>query len=443
MKGNINKKDIDLSKITFDKFLEDEGLQNRERDYLYVDDYDNTLDTQEFKLHIIEENTDNTYIDKDKYWYLDLDDSLFEYEEDEDTIAKTLYSLIDIRIKFLKHVEYRKYINLGVIDEEYFDEIKSFLKFYIVAKTKKNELGNSNLKQMAIDIFDKERFEDDISDDDMENISEWIGEDQNFKMFYDKVCRDLSNSTQDKEILKLAGIRNNKVKHYKGRKISRKCKLELKSLTKMWEYETKLTHDANKAHKKIKSNMLEKMTDKNYKNIYEYLNNEIINSNEEYKNIYFYSLELKLANELRKCTLKNLNKIKDIENQVKFISYTIAYIHIVPVLTIREKLSDKLFNILSTNEGKDIEKFTKEVSLIMRIINIECLELLNIVSKNNYYKNFSEKELEEFKSIYNINNGRKSFENKYKIKVDYNIDDVRKYGEVIKAINIESKKKIV
>lgn len=126
MKGNINKKDIDLSKITFDKFLEDEGLQNRERDYLYVDDYDNTLDTQEFKLHIIEENTDNTYIDKDKYWYLDLDDSLFEYEEDEDTIAKTLYSLIDIRIKFLKHVEYRKYINLGVIDEEYFDEIKSF-----------------------------------------------------------------------------------------------------------------------------------------------------------------------------------------------------------------------------------------------------------------------------------------------------------------------------
>ncbi|HCP7061182.1 TPA: hypothetical protein OE951_002307, partial [Clostridioides difficile] len=127
----------------------------------------------------------------------------------------------------------------------------------------------------------------------------------------------------------------------------------------------------------------------------------------------------------------------------KFISYTIAYIHIVPVLTIREKLSDKLFNILSTNEGKDIEKFTKEVSLIMRIINIECLELLNIVSKNNYYKNFSEKELEEFKSIYNINNGRKSFENKYKIKVDYNIDDVRKYGEVIKAINIESKKKIV
>lgn len=31
MKGNINKKDIDLSKITFDKFLEDEGLQNRER----------------------------------------------------------------------------------------------------------------------------------------------------------------------------------------------------------------------------------------------------------------------------------------------------------------------------------------------------------------------------------------------------------------------------
>ncbi len=137
MKGNINKKDIDLSKITFDKFLEDEGLQNRERDYLYVDDYDNTLDTQEFKLHIIEENTDNTYIDKDKYWYLDLDDSLFEYEEDEDTIAKTLYSLIDIRIKFLKHVEYRKYINLGVIDEEYFDEIKSFLKFYIVAKTKK------------------------------------------------------------------------------------------------------------------------------------------------------------------------------------------------------------------------------------------------------------------------------------------------------------------
>ncbi|MDL0414843.1 hypothetical protein QQP00_05965, partial [Clostridioides difficile] len=78
-------KDIDLSKITFDKFLEDEGLQNRERDYLYVDDYDNTLDTQEFKLHIIEENTDNTYIDKDKYWYLDLDDSLFEYEEDEDT----------------------------------------------------------------------------------------------------------------------------------------------------------------------------------------------------------------------------------------------------------------------------------------------------------------------------------------------------------------------
>ena len=217
MKGNINKKDIDLSKITFDKFLEDEGLQNRERDYLYVDDYDNTLDTQEFKLHIIEENTDNTYIDKDKYWYLDLDDSLFEYEEDEDTIAKTLYSLIDIRIKFLKHVEYRKYINLGVIDEEYFDEIKSFLKFYIVAKTKKNELGNSNLKQMAIDIFDKERFEDDISDDDMENISEWIGEDQNFKMFYDKVCRDLSNSTQDKEILKLAGIRNNKVKHYKGR----------------------------------------------------------------------------------------------------------------------------------------------------------------------------------------------------------------------------------
>ncbi len=422
----------DLSENALKKFIESQELEQRSIDYLFSGGYEHILDTNEEYLN---ENKDLS----DNYGYLYLEDQLYENEY----IEETLYENIEKRIKYLKMIYYKGYIQSGYIDESYFDKIEEFLKFYIVALLIKQNLGESNLKNMAIDIFDRERFGESVLNEDLENIREWISEDEYFKKFYNKICRDLSNATQDKEILKLAGIKKSNKENYKGRLISNKSKLELKSLVKMWEHECKLSNEANKAHKKIKSWNIEKMTDKNYKMLYEHLNNEIINSDEEYKNIYFYSLEFKLANELRKCTLKNLNKIKDKKKKIIFIIKTIYYIQLVPVLNIREDLSNKLLSSLVSNNKERIERFREEILIIRKIIVLEVARLLRLIEEYPSYSKFSDDDLFEFKKIYNIKNGIKSFENKYKIKVDYSKYDIIVFNNIIKIINTETKNNIV
>lgn len=417
MKEEINTtKDND--KVNFNKFIDSLGLEKRAVDLLLEGD-------------IILNNTKSD----DRYTYL--------FSNSESTVDETLFENIEKRIKFLKTVEYRDYIKSGYIDEWYFYEIEQFLKFYIVFVIKIEELGKSNLKNIAIDIFDLSRIEESISEEDLENVNEWIKDDDEFNRFYNKVCTDLSNSTPDKALLKLSGKKISKLNNYKGKKINIKSRQELKSLVKMWERNDKLAEEANKAHKKIKSNDIEKMKDKDYKILNDYLNSEIINSDEEYKNIYFYSLEFKLANELRKCVLKNLNKIKNVNKQAEYITSTVAYINPIPVLTIREDLSDKLLDSLLSNDKRDIKKFKSRITIVSQLIKSEIYRLSTLISKHKSYMEISEKDLIEFESIYNINNGRKKFENKYKIKVDYNIDDVRIYGEVIKLINIKTKDMVI
>ncbi|WP_195336301.1 hypothetical protein [Paraclostridium bifermentans] len=425
-------KNKDLSKDVFNKFIKSQGLEERAVDYLFDKNYEYTLDNN---LDYLNENKDLI----DNYGYLYSEDYLDEGEY----IEETLYENIEKRIKYLKTMDYKDYIKYGYIDEKYFDEIEEFLKFYIVALLMKKNLGKFNLKDMCKDIFDTDRFDESITEEDLETMDEWIDEDSNFKKFYNKICRDLSNSTQDKEILKLANVKKSNKENYRGRIISKKSELELKSMVNMWEHEDKLSSEANKAHKKIKSDTLEKMTDKNYKMIHDHLNNEIINSDKEYKNIYFYSLEFKLANELRKCTLENLNKIKGKYKKLQFISDSILYIYSIPVLTIREDLSNKLLSSLVGNDVECIERFREEVSIIRKIIAVEGARLLNLIEEYPSYKNFTNNDLSEFEKIYNIDNGNKSFENKYKIKIDYSKDDVIVYNKIIKIINTETKNNIV
>lgn len=425
-------KNKDLSKDAFNKFIKSQGLEKRAVDYLFDKNYEYTLDNN---LDYLNENKDLI----DNYGYLYSED----YLDEDEYIEETLYENIEKRIKYLKTMNYKDYIKYGYIDEKYFDDIEEFLKFYIVASLMKKNLGKSNLKDMAKDIFDTDRFDESITEEDLETMDEWIDEDPNFKKFYNKICRDLSNSTQDKEILKLANVKKSNKENYRGRIISKKSELELKSMVNMWEHEDKLSSEANKAHKKIKSDTLEKMTDKNYKMIHDYLNNEIINSNKEYKNIYFYSLEFKLANELRKCTLKNLNKIKGKYKKLQFINDSILYIYSIPVLTIREDLSNKLLSSLVGNDVECIERFREIVSIIRKIIAVEGARLLNLIEEYPSYKNFTNNDLSEFEKIYNIDNGNKSFENKYKIKIDYSKDDVIVYNKIIKIINTETKNNIV
>ena len=412
---NISKNN---NKVNFNEFIDSLGLERRAIELLLEKDI----------------NLNNNKSD-DKYTYL--------FSKGDSIVEESLFENIEKRINFLKTVEYNDYIKSGYIDEWYFYEIEKFLKFYIVFVIKNKELGKSNLKNIAIDIFDLSRIEDDISQEDLENKNEWIKDDDEFNRFYNKVCTDLSNSTPDKVILKLSGKKISKLNNYKGKKLNIKSKQELKSLVKMWERNDKLTEEANKTHKKIKSNDIEKMRDKDYRALNDYLNNEIINSNEEYKNIYFYSLEFKLANELRKCTLKNLNKIKNINKQVEYITYTVTDIYSNPILTIREDLSDKLLESLLSNDKRDIKKFRSRITIISQLIKSEIYRLSMLISKDKSYMNISNKDLLEFKSIYNINDGKKEFENKYKIKVDYNIHDVRTYGEVIKIINIKTKEIVI
>lgn len=425
-------KNKDLSKDAFNKFIKSQGLEKRAANYLFDENCEYTLDNN---LDYLNGNKDLI----DNYGYLYSED----YLNEDEYIEETLYENIEKRIKYLKTMDYKDYIKYGYIDEKYFDEIEEFLKFYIVALLMKKNLGKSNLKDMSKDIFDTDRFDESITEEDLETMDEWIDEDSNFKKFYNKICRDLSNSTQDKEILKLANVKKSNKENYRGRIISKKSELELKSMVNMWEHEDKLSSEANKAHKKIKSDTLEKMTDKNYKMIHDHLNNEIINSDKEYKNIYFYSLEFKLANELRKCTLKNLNKIKGKYKKLQFISDSILYIYSIPVLTIREDLSNKLLSSLVGNDVECIERFREEVSIIRKIIAVEGARLLNLIEEYPSYKNFTNNDLSEFEKIYNIDNGNKSFENKYKIKIDYSKDDVIVYNKIIKIINTETKNNIV
>lgn len=425
-------KNKDLSKDVFNKFIKSQGLEKRAVDYLFDKNYEYTLDNN---LDYLNENKGLI----DNYGYLYSEDYLDEGEY----IEETLYENIEKRIKYLKTMDYKDYIKYGYIDEKYFDEIEEFLKFYIVASLMKKNLGKSNLKDMAKDIFDTERFDESITEEDLETMDEWIDEDSNFKKFYNKICRDLSNSTQDKEILKLANVKKSNKENYKGRIISKKSELELKSMVNMWEHEGKLSSEANKAHKKIKSDTLEKMTDKNYKMIYEHLNNEITNSDEEYKNIYFYSLEYKLANELRKCTLKNLNKIKDKRKKIIFICETIHCIHLMPILNIREDLSNKLSSILISDNEESLKRYKEKISIIRKIIVVELGRLSDLIKQYPSYKYFSDDDLFEFEKIYNIKNGSKSFENKYKIKVDYSKYDIIVFNNIIKIINTETKNNIV
>ncbi|HCQ6371092.1 TPA: hypothetical protein OL520_002179 [Clostridioides difficile] len=260
-------------------------------------------------------------------------------------------------------------------------------------------------------------------------LEDWILEDEEFKNFYRKLCRNLEGLNTNNTIRKLAKIKISKLENYKGAKLDIANINELKDLKKMWNKDTIEAEYAGKVYKKIKNNHIDKIINRKFEDLYEYFNNEILNMDEKYKNIYFYELEKKLAYYLRNCTLKNINKIDNKKDKIKYIIYTVIYIHTMPVLTIRDDLSDKLLKVFKRSENYCIKQFESEVASIYQLIH-KTLEYLN---NNNYKNEFSCEELDEFKKIYNINsNGSKEFENKYKIKKDFKKCDVEFYNKINK-----------
>lgn len=342
---------------------------------------------------------------------------------------KNIYKEIESFVK--NSIQYK-----GYIDEWYFNEICKFIKFYVVAKPRKTENGKMNIIESAKAMFDISK----IDGYTYGILEDWILEDEEFKNSYRKLCRNLEGLNTDNTIRKLAKIEISKLENYKGAKLDIANINELKSFNKMWNKDTIEAEYAGKVYKKIKNNHIDKMINRNFEDLYEYFNQEILNMNEEYKNIYFYELEKKLAYYLRNCTLKNINKIDNKKDKIKYIIYTVIYIHTMPVLTIRDDLSDKLLKVFKSSENYCMKQFESEVASIYQLIH-KTLEYLN---NNNYKNEFSCEELDEFEKIYNINdNGSKEFENKYKIKKDFNKCDVEFYNKIIKLINDNYLKKSV
>lgn len=374
----------------------------------------------------------------------------------------------------------------GYIDKVYFKEIEKFLKFYIIAYLKVYKTGEVNLKQTAARIY--EFLEEDIEEmdyDEIYNDPKILDGCDDFVKFYEKLTTDFSNATIDKEVLKLAGIKISKRKNYEGKKIKVHSIKEMKALNIMWRAKLdniEKAKEAEKAYKKIRNNKIDIMTDKNYNELYKFLNNDIKNMEEEFKNIYYYKLEKRQEYELRKVIFKNINKLVTNEEKIKYIIYSIYYLTPNPVLTIRESLANKLYNAIDKTSNYSIKQFKSESVIIMdlikknikKILDTIGLDLANIESIESgieYYENnevnnkklvlaikerlkklgeditylglFEESDIEEFKKIYNENGTRREFKNNYRIKKDYTAEDVKLYSGIIHVLNKYQKEKIV
>lgn len=401
-------------------------------------------------------------------------------EEDYQFKCRNVYEYIEGMMRY-NEVQY-----MGYIDRAYFKEIEKFLKFYIIAYLIVYKVEKVNLKQTAARIYEFTSTEmEDLDYEDIYVNPKILDGCDDFIKFYDKMTTDFSNATIEKEVFKQAGIKISKRKNYKGKKISLHSIKEMKVLNSMWRAKLDGVDEAKeseKAYKKIRGNKVNIMTDKNYNEIYSYLNKDIETMDEEFKNIYYYKLERKQQYELRKAILKNINKLETEEEKVKYIVYSVAYLTPTPVLTIRESLSDKLYNAIDKTSEYSIKQFESDVIIINDLVEESIKKVLNIIGEDlatleaienevSYYEQatevdkkivngikekmkllgsditsygfFTSKDIKEFKKIYNQNEKRREFQNNYKIKKDYSAKDVELYSKTIHLINQYQLAKIV
>lgn len=360
---------------------------------------------------------------------------------DEKKYGDNIYCLIEEIIK-------RK-VNLykDQIEDKYFKEITRFLKFYVIAYCIVHSGKEYTLKDIAEDLFedmnsDLDEDEDECYDDNYEvNIEDIPG----FKSFYNKLCRDYAKSDIFETMKKDAGIQISKRENYKGKKILNHSLREIKELNTMWRREKNEVLEAEKAHKKIRNNIMYKMTNKNFKELHDYFNNNIISDDEEYKNIYFYKLERRLGHEFKKCIFKNANKLKSNDRKFLYSVLAIKFVAPITILTIREDLTNKLLKIVMENKENEHEMscFLEEIYMIHELIHdsVEYIaKYINVGLKRK--PEFNERDIEEFKKIYNVNNGIKDFGNDYKINKDYTKDDVQAYAVAIQFKRIYESNKV-
>lgn len=401
-------------------------------------------------------------------------------EEDYQFKCRNVYEYIEGMMKY-NEVQYR-----GYIDRVYFKEIEKFLKFYIIAYLMVYKAEKVNLKQTTARIYE---FTDEemggLDYDDIYDNPKMLDGCDDFIKFYDKMTTDFSNATIEKEVFKQAGIRISKRKNYEGKKIRVHSIKEMKVLNSMWR--AKLdgideAKEAEKAYKKIRGNKVNIMTDKNYNEIHSLLSKDIDTMDEEFKNIYYYKLERKQQYELRKVIFKNINKLDTEENKVKYIVYSVVHLTTVPVLTIRESLSNKLYNAIDKTSRYSIKQFESEVRIINELVNKSIKQALKVIGEDlatleaienqvSYYEKaqevdkklvngikekmkllgsditsygfFTPNDIKEFKKIYNQNEKIREFQNNYKIKKDYSAKDVELYSKTIHLINQYQLAKIV
>lgn len=421
----------------------------------------------------VERMTDNERV-------LDFLKGIINLEEYHKFKCRNVYEYIE-RMMDYNELEY------GVnIDSAYFKEIEKFLKFYVIAYLIVYKSEKVNLKQTATRIY--EFTDEEIEGLDYEDIYDnpkILDGCDNFIKFYDKMTTDFSNATIEKQVFKQSGVKRSKCKNYDGKKITAHSIKEMGALNIMWR--AKLdgideAKEAEKAYKKIRGNKVDIMTDKNFNEIYTLFNKDIDTMDEEFKNIYYYKLEKRQQYELRKAIFKNINKLETVEDKVKYIAYSVEYLTPISVLTIRESLSNKLYNAIDKTSEYSIKQFESEVSIINELVIKSIKKVLNVIKEDlarlekieneaNYYEEdqesdkklinaikekmkllgnditrygfFTFDDIKEFKKIYNENGTRREFQNNYKVKKDYSANDVEIYSKTIHLINQYQLDKIV
>ncbi|GEM_PF-3308585 len=362
-----------------------------------------------------------------------------ELEDEPEYKTEGLYEYIEGLMRY-NEVKYDRYI-----DKTYIKEITKFLKFYTVAYIKVYNADKINLKNTAKEIFDF----DELGADSKEivrslGVGEWLEVDPAFNKFYKDLCKFYSKITINAEIKRRAGIEDSPKKNLKGKYILKNNISELEALNRMMQRQPGML-EADKAHRKIRTDNVNMLTNKNLQELNDYLNEEINLSNIEFKNISYYKLEMKLGYELQKCIWKNIHVLNENREKIEYILLAIEYIYTMPVLSIRENLLNKLLSAFDKADTTKVEQWKSDVTIIKEIVQQSLGQVFGSLKKEaSRFKDISQEELKEFLQIYSCGeNGKKEFSNNYKIKKDYSQLDVELFMNVVHEINKFQINKIV
>lgn len=345
-----------------------------------------------------------------------------DYEEN-----KNLYNYIENMMK-QNEVDYNRYL-----PNNYFKEITKFLKFYIILHIMVNSSEISNLKEIAKKIFDYDQIKDYKKTIRNLETDDWIEEDPKFEKFYKDLCKHYSKLPNDAEVKRPPQTKISKRDNFKGTNIYNISIEDLKEMDFMMQRQPGMV-EADKAHKKIRNNNVDKMTDKNLRELHDFLNEEIKLSDEKYKNISYYKLEKKLGYEFQKCVFKYIHNLDDTQKK-EYVLNAIKHVYRIPVLTIKEELLIKLLKTFDLKSNYNIKDWGSEISIIWEVIYSSLEKIFNSLMSGNF-NYISKMDMKKFIHIYNIDKDEnKEFSNKYRIKKDYDKYDVEIYFNTIYEIN--------